>query len=544
MSDVTVNFFHGSVPRLASHLIKPGLAKRAVDCKLTNGTLDSWREPDLFRETPEGTLGSYQLDCCWLDFDKCVDIAFGPVTCKQVFVTGWRDYPVVLEIEGDECEVSERRLGVPCPDRPPSILVGAVDPSRSAPKDVEGRSYAYQYVNGAGVRGALSPGVEARNIHDGQSVVVSGWVVPDSEWDVTTIRIYRTVSGQSEGTELGRSIDTTWMFVAEVPITDASFTDTLYNDELIEALEEDVAYPPPAGLQGIIWIESINTLAGHVGNRIYFSENNTYDHWPHWMDLDDNICAMVESNGDIYVATDGHPYVIKGAVDCENAGCRSAVRLPFSMPMIGCGSRRIEKLNSGAVYPSHKGLVLLSGNNQPVYLTWSLYSEDEWQAIHPETAIPVQHDGKLFVFARNGAFVMTLPQGPESGWDADMHSELSDRGVLDAFVTRTGDFMILKPDGLYQWNRGSGLRPHQWESHVHVDPRPRSYGAGHIFFQYGPENVKIEVDQRVVLNRQVLSSRVFRLPMWAYGTRWKFTLSGTGQVSLLSLSESMQGLGR
>lgn len=544
MNDFTVSRFQGSNPRLAQHLITPGASKRAVDCKLTSGQLDSFREPLLVREPVDGTFTTYLHGCCWLDFDKCVDIAVGPVTCQKIFVTGFRDYPISIETTGTECTVTERRLGLPCPERAPSVLPGAFNPAVSAPKDVEGRSYAYQYVNDQGEFSSLSPGSRAQNLHDGQTAVVSGWQIPDATWGVTEVRIFKTVTGHQSGHEAGNVPDTAWMLVGQVAIGAAAFTDTLFNDELMIALEEDVATPPPPGLKGIVWIESINTLAGFIGNRIFFSENNKYHHWPHFMDLDDNICAIVESNGTIYVATDGRPYVIAGAVDCRNAGCRSAIRLPGDFPMIGCGTRRMAKVSAGAVYPSLNGLVLLAGKSPPTLLTWGRYSPEDWQALMPESATPVEVGGKLYVFAQAGAFVITFTNGPEGAWDFDDHSELSDTGVYDAFVTRTGDFYILKENGLWLWNRGEDLRPHLWESHEHVFPVPVGLGAGHLHFKHGAESVKIVADDRVVLDREVKTSRVFRLPMWAEGTRWSFTLTGTGLVSLISLAPAMNNLGR
>lgn len=147
------------------------------------------------------------------------------------------------------------------------------------------------------------------------------------------------------------------------------------------------------------------------------------------------------------------------------------------------------------------------------------------------------------MFATNGAFTMQAQNGAESGWDFDLHSDLSDRGVRDAFVTRTGEFYILKEDGLWLWNQGEELRPHLWESHVHATAVPIGFGAGHLNFDFGAESVKIEVDGRTVIDREVLSTRVFRLPMWAFGNRWKFILTGTSRVSLLSMAPAMRNLG-
>lgn len=541
----TINDFSGSNPRLADHLIRPGAAVRALDCKLESGNLDSWREPlEVFQASPDTTT-MYRHGCCWLEFDACADVARGPVTCPDLFVTGLRSYPVRLTV-ADDCSLTEQRLGLPCPEVRPSILVGA--PGGSVDKDLGGRSYAYQYVNVRGEKSSLSPGSYAENVRDGQSVVVSGWTPPDASWGVTSVKIYRTVSGHQSGREAGNAPDTTWMLVGEVPIAVASFTDSQYSEELMSALEEDVAPPPPSNLKGMVWIESMNVLAGFVGNRVYFSRNNKYHEWPHYLDLDDTVLGLVENNGIIYVATKGRPYVIEAAADCDQADCRKAIRLPGEFPMMGAGNRRMSAVPEGAVYPSKTGLVMLSARSLPTLLTWPLYSPEDWEALHPYSVTPVMHGGKLFVFARGAnSFVMTVAHSPEDGWTRDAHSELSDTDVIDAF-TNAGELYLLKdtPEGrtLYQWHRGETLREHVWVSHEHINRVPTPYGAGQLHFKHGPETVTLTADGRTILDRPVTASRVFRLPSWAEGERWTLTLRGTGLVSRFSIAASMSDLGR
>lgn len=546
MTTITLNRFGGSIPRLADHLLGVGQSAMALDCKLWHGNLESWREPRKVRDAAAGTKTSILHDCCWMDFEQgCVDVALGPVTCRKIFVTGYRDYPVAIEFldENDPCLTTERRLGLPCPERAPQVIAAPRDPSVSADKDIEGRAYAYQYRNVDGEKSALSPASRAQNLYDGQTVVVSGWPVPSPEWGITEVLIYRTVTGHQTGREPGNVIDTTWMLVGSVPVGAASFTDSLYNDVLQVALEEDIANPPPAGLQGIVHIASMNALAGFIGNRIYFSENNSYHHWPYYVDLDDNVRAITESNGTIYAATDGSPYALPGAVDCQNAGCRSPVRLPGSFPMAGRGNRRMAAIAQGAVYPTVDGLVALSGRSPPQLLSWPRYAPDDWQALFPETVIPVEVNGKLFVFARGGAFILKLGGGPEAGWQMDEHTDLSDRGVTDAFVSRGGAFYIVKGTEVFEWDRGSTLRPHKYVSPEFVTPVPVNFAAAHLHNVNGAEQVKITFDGREALSRPVLSPRVFRLPNWATGTRWQVTLEGTARVSLFSMATSMKQLG-
>jgi hypothetical protein len=546
MAAYTAKRFGGSTPRMAPHLLGEDIAGVALDCKLWHGTLASWREPRVERTVAENIGTTFLYDCCWLDFEGCVDVAAGPVNCRKLFLTGLMDYPVVMEFGApprDTCTATTRRLGVPCGEGPLSAVYAV---PAGDERDTEARSYAYQYVNGAGEKGALSQGTPPDLVmREGSTILLSGWPIPDASWGITHVLIYRTVSGyQPPGKESGNVLDTTWMLVAKVAIGAVSFADNIPNELLIEALQEDVAPPPPAGLQGIVHIESMNTLAGFVGKRIYYSENNSYHQWPYYQDLDDNILGLVESNGTIYVATDGAPYVISGAVDCKNAGCREVVRLPVILPMAGGGNRRMAATPQGAVYPGHDGLVQLAGRSSPALLTHPLYAPDDWHALAPNTIIPVVHSGSLFVFGQGGAFVLKLPGGAETGWALDMHSSLSDTNVRQAQVTRNGALFLRLTNGkVVEWDRGDTLRPHKWMSPVLVSDTSVNFGAAHLQNVNGSESVTIAVDRRQPFQRDVLSPRVFRLPTWMLGTRWQVTLEGTATVSLFSMATSMKELG-
>lgn len=549
MPAYTVKRFGGSTPRLADHLLGADNAGEARDCKLWHGTLESWREPLEVLAAPTGedpaVNTAYPFECCWLTFQTCVDVAVGPVNCRKLFTTGDQPWPAVMEFLDPEepCTPVIRRLGVPCADAAPSAVLGSL--AGTAERDTESRSYAYQYVNAAGERGSLSKPSPAEQARDGQPAIISGWEIPDASWGVTHVRIYRTVSGyQPPGKETGNVLDTTWMLVGTAAIDAVSFADTLPNELLIEALEEDIADPPPADLRGITHIDSMNVLAGFLGRRLYFSENNSYHQWPYYLDLDDYIRGITESNGLIYVATDGAPYVITGAVDCRSAGCREAVKLPGRFPMVGFGNRKITATTTGAVYSTHDGLVALSGRNPPALLTHPLYAPDDWHALAPPALVPVAHAGKLFVFGPAGSFVLTMPGGAESGWPLDTHSTLSDTNVRDAMVSRQGNLYLLRTDGsVVQWDRGATLRPHQWISPEIVTATPLNFGAAHLQNLNGSENVTITNEHGQRFQRDVLSPRAFRIPGWMLGTRWRVTLAGTSKVSLFSLATSMNELG-
>lgn len=556
MPAYTVKKFGGSMPRVAEHLLSDDNASEARDCRLWHGRLEAWRNPLKLRDYSPGPTAFNTVlywECCWYEYTTCVDIAYGPVTCKRLFMTGDQPWPSVVETDPATCIKTTRRLGLPCGAAPPSVALGAL--GTSAPKDTESRSYAYQYVNTAGERGELSQVSEPTLIRDGQTVVVSGWAVPDTSWSIASVLIYRTVKGyQQVGKDKGNVLSTTWMQVGSAAIGAGSFTDSMMNELLVSALEEDIAGPPPAGMNGIVYLASSNTLAGFMGRRVYFSENNSYHQWPYYVDLDDDVCGLCESHNVLYVATNGAPYVIVGPVEGKEANFREVIRLPGDHPMVGCGNRRMCATPFGAVYPSHDGMIALNGltalsqrvtateSNSVSILTYGIYAPDDWQKLYPESATPAVFGGQLFVFLKNGAFVMSLPSTAKEGWTLNNHTTLSDTGVINAFVTRMGEFLIVKPDGVYQWDRGATLRPYRWVSPESVSPVPINFGAANLFFEGGSVEVTIN-NEAQTFERTVLSSRQFRLPKHMQGDRWKVTLEGTGAVRLFSMATSMQELG-
>lgn len=532
--------FGGSIPRLEEHLLGKEQASYALDARLDHGGVDAWREPRLVHTPAEGTLTSFCHSGCWLDFSTCVDIAHSNVTCvDHLFLTGHADYPERLVIAPDGCTQTLYRLGLPCPMTAPTVSYG----SGGADKDNTGFSFAYQYENAFGERSALSPGSPPTMHPDGSSNVVSGWTVPDPSWGVVNVRIYRTVSAVSPAMakiDAGNIFDTTWMLVASVPVGSASVTVSSYADELVEALEEDHVYPPPAELQGIVWFEEMNVLAGYVANKVYLSEPHNYHNWPVTLTLDDNVCGICASGGHLYVVTDGTPYIVTPSPG--GATSARAHKLAAKMPSAACGNRHIEALPDGIVYPSHDGLAKLSGNAVPALYTSALYAPDDWQALRPHSIIPCLYGDKLFVFAEAGAFVVKAASAGNGGWSLDFHTELSDRGVITATTNRSGEMFLLKADGVYQWNRGNTLRPFQWHSALFRLPRPLSLAAIRTVITRGFLDLEVYADGVRVYDDTVLQTDNDLLPMWAIGHDWQIRARGTCTLSYLALATSMKEL--
>jgi hypothetical protein len=329
------------------------------------------------------------------------------------------------------------------------------------------------------------------------------------------------------------------MVIADVPIGAASYTFSQYFEELDNAVEENFTRPPPAELRGICRVESMNCLAGFVGKRVYFSENNKPDSWPHFIDTEQEIKSMVESNGVLYLGTYGRPAIISGAADCASAGCRSLLTHPTPYPMVG---RNIIALPNGAGYAAKDGFVVLSGNHAPTLLTWPMYAPKDWHQMPPDTVTAVHHQGSLFLFGQGKSALIKLASEGKAGWDSDSHTWLSDRVTWATTATDDGELYLLKDDRILRWNASTTRRPHKWVSAEIVSGTTRNFRAAYLYSELGIDRYSLRVDDRVVEDRDVNGTREFVLPGWSSGTRWQLTLTGTARVKLASLATSFKEL--
>lgn len=536
--NLTSTSFAGSTPRRAAHLVQLGSARKAVDCRLWHGTLQAWRQPRPVRALGENTKSVYQAyNCCWLESTTCASFAQGAVETNHVFATGYNGLPYPVRIVMDElCEPQVYRLGLPCPESAPSVLASTTLTKGSSP-----RQYIIQYEDSFGNRSAGSPPSQQVIVEDGAGVLLSGWTIPAGGWDIQHLVILRSTPGfDSAFSEDKNEQDATWMEVTKIPATQLTYTDYVNDIDLYDAIQQDAPRPPPAALQGLTWVQSMNCLAGFVGNKIYFSTNNQYHDWQSELTLDDNIRGIVESNDIIYVGTDGHPYAIGGAVDCKAAGCREVVRMPEPLPLVGSGARGIIATPSGAIYATHQGLAMMSKNANPIIFTAGLYAEDDWQRLHPDTAVLAYFEGKVFAFLRKGAFCITIKDGAGTGIDSDVHTELSLRPA-EAVVSRTGRLYFRFGSTLSEWNRGTQLLPYRYESGVSTTGVPVNFAVAQIIQDPGEVRFQVYADETLALDETALKSTVFSLPQWT-AQEFRWVLSGTATVKSVGLAPSAKEL--
>lgn len=457
-----IKAFQGISPRTPEHHLRPGFATRALDVNLFHGTLKPWRELEYLQDAVPNALRIHQYGCCTYSWAKCVDVAEWIPNCPRLYITGRVSYPEVALL-GDNCSLTYQRLGVYAPGNTPAL---AFTPDADIDVNTDPRAYCYTFKNNLGEESGPSYPSTTATVEDGAPVEVYGFEDPPIEYNITTVCVYRRVSGFHTGLEKEQQVVTDWLLVGEYPIGTDTITDTQLLLDLGRALPTRETQEPPQKLRNITAISDTAMLSGSVGNRLYFTENHQPWNWPSSQEitLDDNVVAMHDINGDLFVATDGYPYMIQGDVGCTQRECRVVHKFDYPLPMIACASGRGSVATPvGMVYVSQDGLVLLSKSGPPRIITDATFAFDDWRKLRPETMRLAYYMGAVYCVSDTVSFVLWVDASTYSEYEYQRLSTISDT-PLDMVLSRNGQLLFLQGGKIWQWNSGSTLRPYEWVS--------------------------------------------------------------------------------
>lgn len=550
--------FKGMVPRLDRHLLNEGYAELALDVNLWHGTIKPFREKLLCHTMKQTTKSVFFDECCWKEFDKCVEFTRLNASCPRQVVTGLFDYPAAAC--SDECEPKWIRLGVPTPRSAPNVEV--LDPLKE-PADCDSsnfidgvqyartaRTYVYTYVNECCDEGPPSLPSEVIDVDDGGRVMISGFETPPAEYGVTHIRLYRLVSGFDQ-TNLSmeqfmvdeKSSVSEYLLVEEVSIDQVGLIDDRMDYELGVALESQEYVEPPVDLRGVISVHG-TVLAGITGgNKVRFSTPN----YPHaWQEADeltfpDTVQALVEFNENIIVLTCGAIYLIEPLRDCKSVGCRQVTRTIEDYPLISCcGNHGYVKTPKGVVFVSTDGLILTDGR-QASNITSQYFARDDWQRMLPDRMSVAYHRDSIFFFSEEVSYCLQFPVSI-SQWENSNLIQLSDRPRW-AFSANE-DLFLVEENAIYRWNMGNTYRPYVWRSKKEISPSQVNF-AGAKVSRYNEGNVKFLFtgDNLLIKEFDPVDSSKFRLPTGRRDIEFQTELRGTAEVYQVEISTSYRELG-
>jgi hypothetical protein len=255
-------------------------------------------------------------------------------------------------------------------------------------------SYVYTFVNDLGEESAPSLPSATITRTDGTPVTVTTpTFVPSgisSDYFITTKRIYRAATG---------STGTAFRFVAEIPLAQADYLDTIVDAALGEVLQSDLWALPPADLQGILALPN-GVMVGFSKNQLCFSAQNFPHAWPveYRLNTDTYIIGIGNIDTTVVIGTKSFVYVATGN-DPANYSMSK-----FEVPHAASSKLSFAYITGlGVIFSGPQGLMVVAGVGQIRNLTQSVFTLHQWQALNPTSIVSVAHNDIYFMFWEAGS---------------------------------------------------------------------------------------------------------------------------------------------
>jgi hypothetical protein len=314
-------------------------------------------------------------------------------------------------------------------------------------------------------------------------------------------------------------------FVAELPIEQTEYVDTVRAVDLGEQLQTDTWIMPPSDLHGLVACHN-GMLAGISGNQVCVSVPFQPHAWPtrSRFNIGDQPVALVAVGETIIVLTKGRPSVIYGF---EPESMRV---VPGDMPFPCVSADGAVSIGDAAVYPSTIGLVAIPARGAPIVVTEKIMEKEEWALYNPSTIIAAEHYGKYLGFYTNGDEKKAFLLDPTSKISALTDLDIEAVACCTDELNGQAIFMIDDDDEeIRRFDPATGdPMPLVWRSKVFSYQRPWCPSYGRVVAELYPVNYKLyankqqpgsvsgdgtsEANMVLVHEQTVTSSRPFALP--------------------------------
>ena len=255
-------------------------------------------------------------------------------------------------------------------------------------------SYVFTYVNDLGEESAPSLPSATVLRPDGISVTVTtptdAPTGVSGDYFLETKRIYRAATGNA---------GTVFRFVAEIPISQADYEDTLTDAELGEVLESDIWALPPNDLEGILALPN-GVMVGFRRNQLCFSAQNQPHAWPveYRLNTDTDIVGIGNIDTTVVVGTDSFLYVASG----NDPAAYSMNK--FEVPIAASSKLSFAYvIGLGVIFSSPDGLLACAGIGQVRNLSQGVFTRRQWQALDPTSIVSVTHNDIYFMMWDSGS---------------------------------------------------------------------------------------------------------------------------------------------
>ena len=553
--------FSGIAPGVSPRLLAEQFAQLAENIDFESGRLNPVTDESDTLTLANSTRRSIFLyrDTNWLQWNEDdVSVVEGPIpadTLDRLYWTG-QDYPRIgvasTIISGSSYPQASFRLGVPAPANAPTTSKTGTPDATQTPDDV---SYVYTFVTAFGEEGPPSLASTSFERTDTETVTIN---LPSSDHPSGNYnfgagakkRVYRSNTG---------STNTQFQFLAEVPFTTVSVSDTTSSFALGEVLPSDTWIGPPdddttlypsGPMQGLIAVAN-GVFAGFTGKRLCLSEPFLPHAWPvdYRITLEEDIVAIGSVTNGIVALTDGAPYFVTGI----DPSAMTAVKLDIAQACIN--KRSVVDMGDYLLYAGPDGLVAVSGGEGEV-VTNGLISPKQWNDdFNPTTYRAFRHENTYVAFYSGGGFVYD-PRAGEAALSTISYTGEVRGGYMH---DKNGELYVIVGNKIKKYRGGSASKTLKWKSKQYVTPKPVSMGWVSVHAQAYPVTVKVWADgnqiaiytisysnnaytQTVTLpngaSTGTLREPIMRLPA-VVGQVWEVQVEGSVQIDEVCLAQSM-----
>jgi hypothetical protein len=296
-------------------------------------------------------------------------------------------------------------------------------------------------------------------------------------------RIYRSAGSEGQ-----------FLFVAEIPVADTTYADTIPGTELGEALPTLNTLPPPKNLTCLISLPN-GCLVGIAGNELCFSDPYLPYSWPlgNRYSFSGRGVALAPAGNSVVVLTDTFPILFTGS-DPE------AMSPSVMETYAPCVSKRgVVYVGGGCIYPSFDGL-WLAAPGRVENLTRRLYREQEWAALNPASLDAEFFDGQYVGAYRTLTGVRRVLVMDVN--ESDSIVEVED--WFDALHRNEydGRLYVTKGNQIFQWDANPGRAyASDWISMTYQLPRPTNFAVAQVHADFG---ALVPVDDSITQANQAL----------------------------------------
>lgn len=398
-------------------------------------------------------------------------------------------------------------------------------------------------------------------------------VLAPAKRNIKTTRIYRTISNQA-----GQG---TYFFVAEIPVAQAVYEDTL-SDDVVAIGAQMVSlfwFAPPEDLQAIVPFPN-GIAVGFRKNEIWFSEAYRPHAWPpgYVITTEFPIVGIGVCGQAIVACTQGNPYVANGV----NPSSMALTKINLAEPCLHRGS--IVTTDTTVIYISQNGLIQVSQSGAGSNMTEGWISRERWQRLTPHVRVrAIKLTSAYFAFGgdpiRQGFTVELSSEDktsftiwPQAGGHRLGFNTLSSPNEVDIDNVEidpwTGTGLLVQDGGVYYYDFTDPspiIVPYKWRSKTYQQMARRNFEALRVWFtvpdttpaqvarntdhaqaelgdnQYGI--VRVYVDGEVWTTREIRTSgELLRILSGIKGEQWQFEIEGRVLVSNMQVATSVKEL--